>query len=246
VELSGTWRATVADEELKRVAFSAEHDDSGWEQLAVPGHWRTHPAFADNDEPVLYRTRFEHSAPRGDERWWLTLDGVCYQGDVWLDGAYVGDTEGYFFPHSFEITDALADRTEHTLAIEVTCSPTKDPKAKRNITGSLQHSDTVDPAWNPGGLWQPVRLERSGPIRIARLRALCIEADSARAVVALRAELLVDQPTQATLKTHRATPPRRRNEPRRMDRSRRRTTAMVAVESRRAGAATARCIGSHR
>ena len=39
---------------------------------------------------------------------WLTFDGLFYQGDVWLDGAYLGDTEGYFAPHTFEVTDALA------------------------------------------------------------------------------------------------------------------------------------------
>ncbi|MGD9791990.1 MAG: glycoside hydrolase family 2 protein [Acidimicrobiia bacterium] len=201
MELSGTWRAAIADEELRRVAFDHDHDDSTWDLVNVPGHWQLHPSLADNNSPVLYRTRFEHRPPSEGERWWLTLDGVCYQGDVWLDGAYVGDTEGYFFPHSFEVTDALAARGDHTLAVEVTCAPTKDPKAKRNITGSLQHSDTIDPSWNPGGLWRPVRLERSGPVRIGRLRAVCSEADSARAVVALRAELLVDQPVQATVRT---------------------------------------------
>ena len=36
------------------------------------------------------------------------LDGVFYTSDVWLDGTYLGDTEGYFFPHAFEVTDALA------------------------------------------------------------------------------------------------------------------------------------------
>jgi len=40
-------------------------------------------------------------------------------GDVWLDGAYLGDTEGYFFPHTFEVTEHLRSRSEHQLAVEV-------------------------------------------------------------------------------------------------------------------------------
>ena len=53
----------------------------------------------------IYRTRFELDAGPGGARHWVVLDGVFYQADVWLDGAYLGDPEGYFFPHAYEITD---------------------------------------------------------------------------------------------------------------------------------------------
>ena len=36
------------------------------------------------------------AAPARARRAWLTFDGLFYQGDVWLDGGYLGDTEGYF------------------------------------------------------------------------------------------------------------------------------------------------------
>ena len=96
----------------------------------------------------------------------MVFDGVFYQADVWLDGAYLGDPEGYFFPHTFEITDLARLGAEHVLAVEVTCSPPADRRAKRNITGIFQHWDCMDPTWNPGGLWRPVRIERTGPVRI--------------------------------------------------------------------------------
>ena len=108
---------------------------------------------------------------------------------MWLDGAYLGDTEGYFMPHTFEISEHLAARTEHTLAVEVTCAPQTDRTAKRNLTGVFQHWDCLDPDWNPGGIWRPVRLEATGAVRIRDLRVLCREATSERAVVVLRANL---------------------------------------------------------
>ena len=121
--LDGEWRGARADEALRRVFAGPEFDDSGWESLNVPGHWRSAPAFAEEDGPLLYRRAFtgpaHDAATDRDRRWWLTLDGVFYDGDVWLDGDYVGVTEGYFFPHSFEVTEAMAARREHTLAVEV-------------------------------------------------------------------------------------------------------------------------------
>jgi beta-mannosidase len=189
VELTGTWRASVADEDLRRSFTSPDFDDAGWEPLAVPGHWRSSPAFADADGPLLYRRPFDAPPPVGGERAWLVLDGLFYQGDVWLDGAYAGDTEGYFFPHAFEVTDALRDRTEHVLAVEVACAPQRDRAAKRNITGVFQHWDALDPEWNPGGIWRTVRVTRTGPVRISSLRVLCAEANEERAVVSFRAVL---------------------------------------------------------
>jgi beta-mannosidase len=189
VDLSGTWRAVVADEELRRSFAERDAPDDGWADVPVPGHWRHTPAFADTDGPLLYRRRFESPTPDDGTRAWLVLDGLFYQGDVWLDGAYLGDTEGYFSRHTFEVTEPLATASEHLLAIEVTCSRPEDRTAKRNITGAFQHPEGEDPGWNPGGIWRPVRLERTGPVRARSLRVLCQEATPERAIVAFRAEL---------------------------------------------------------
>ena len=107
MDLTGTWRAAVADEALRRSWQEDDFDASGWEAIEVPGHWRSTPAFADEDGPLLYRRSFEADAPADQRRSWLGFDGLFYQGDVWLDGAYLGDTEGYFVPHTVEVTEAL-------------------------------------------------------------------------------------------------------------------------------------------
>ena len=198
MELSGTWRALVADDELRRTWLD-DHEDAAWEPIEVPGHWRSTPAFSETNGPLLYRTRFDHDRPAPHDRHWLVLDGIFYQGDIWLDGGYVGDTEGYFFPHEFEVTEALSARSEHLLGVEATCAAQTDRKAKRNITGVFQHWDCADPEWNPGGIWRSARIERTGPIRIRHLRVTCREANEARAVVAFRAVLDVAEPVEATI-----------------------------------------------
>ena len=93
-----------------------DFDDDAWPMVTVPGHWRSDPAFADTDGPVVYRTVFSDPGAfgpghddeaAGPRRTWLVLDGIFYTSDVWLDGTYLGDTEGYFFPHQLEITEQV-------------------------------------------------------------------------------------------------------------------------------------------
>jgi len=196
IDLSGTWRAAISDEVLRRDFAEPGLDDDGWEPIEVPSHWRSTPAFAATDGPLLHRTRFDAQPPPPGTRAWLVFDGLFYQGDVWLDGAYLGDTEGYFNRHTFEVTDELRAGTEHTLAVELTCGRQSDPTSKRNITGAFQTSPD-DP--NPGGIWRPARIETTGAVRCRDLRVLCREANAEQAVVAFRAELLSDVARTVTL-----------------------------------------------
>lgn len=202
MELSGAWRAAIADEDLRRAYHDDGFDDSGWDTIDVPGHWQSSTAFDGADGPLLYRRAFEHRDAASDgNRTWLTFDGLFYQGDVWLDGSYLGDTEGYFFPHTFEITESVRTRSEHVLAVEVTCAPQRDKTAKRNITGVFQHWDCLDPESNPGGIWQPVHVDTTGPVRICRMRVLCREANEERAVVSFRASLDSDEARTVSVRT---------------------------------------------
>lgn len=197
--LPGPWRAATADEDLRRAFAEDGFDDDGWEPVAVPGHWRSTAAFAESDGPLLYRTRFCHDGASDDDgggggegegeaagrRRWLVFDGLFSQGDVWLDGAYLGDTEGWFAPHEFEVTDLLRARADHVLAVEVTNAP----GSRRGLTGVYAADRRMDTSWNPGGLWRPVRVETTGPVRFRWLSIVCREAVATRAVLALRAEL---------------------------------------------------------
>jgi beta-mannosidase len=201
MDLSGSWRARTADEPLRREFARPEFDDRAWDELVVPGHWRSSSVFAGDDGPILYRRQFEAAPPPPGRRSWLVLDGLFYLGDVWLDGSYVGDTEGYFFPHAFEVSALLRDRSEHVLAVEVGCPPPTDRTAKRSLTGVFQHWDCLDPDWNPGGIWRPVSLHETGPVRITNLLTLCGEATDVRAVLSIKATLDAAEATTVKLRT---------------------------------------------
>ena len=120
---------------------------------------------------------------------------------MWLDGAYLGDPEGYFFPHSFDITDLSRFGDDHVLAVEV------DLHARSAVPRHAEHHRCApavgrfDRTWNPGGLVAPVRLYDTGPVRIDRLRVLCRDADERRAHLRLSARLDSDAPRPITIRT---------------------------------------------
>src|SRR4051812_2316908 len=134
LDLAGGWRAHSSEPELAKTFADPAFDDSNWTPVRVPHHWRTETEFADHDGPLLYRRPFEFTADP-QRRWFIEFDGIFYYGDAYLDGEYLGATEGYFVPHAFELTDALRDRSHHVLAVEVACPPQRDRGAKRALTG---------------------------------------------------------------------------------------------------------------
>ena len=74
------------------------------------------------------------------------------------------------------------------------CSRPSDLGAKRNLTGVFQHWDCIDPDWNPGGIWRPVRVEETGPVRIRSLKVLCRDATEDAATLDLEAALDTGEP----------------------------------------------------
>jgi beta-mannosidase len=201
VQLTGPWRASVADDDLRRSAVDLGYDDSSWPQIEVPGHWRSHPAFAENDRAVLYRTAVSQPIPEPGRRRFLSFEGIFYQADVFYDGAYLGDHEGYFVPATFEVTDLARLTDEHVVAVEVSCPVQRAATKKRSLTGVFQSSEIIDPAWNPAGIWRPVRIIDTGPVRIDRLRVLCRDVNDERAHLRVRARLDAADAAQIRLRT---------------------------------------------
>ena len=186
MELTGPWRATTANDEMRRTFHLPELDDRAWPEIAVPGHWSGHPKFAET-HAVLHRTRFAREAPGDDRRCWLWLDGVCQQGDVWLNGRYVGTTDGYFISHGFDVTGHLEGRSDHLLAVDVTCAPFSGTAPRTSLLGALTDPELCGAAQeNPGGIWQPVRIRETGSTAVLFWRAVCQTADTKSAKIALR------------------------------------------------------------
>jgi beta-mannosidase len=189
INLSGTWRVAEAVGDLHRRFADRGFDDEAWLTLPVPGHWQSHDKLAATDGPMLYRRRFHAPPPPAGRRAFASFDGVFYYGDVWLDGTYLGATEGYFFTHHFEITQQLRSADEHVVAVEVASPRAGESGVRRAITGVFPEL-----RGNPGGLWRPARVRSTGPVRLARVRTLCAEASETRGrlVVALTLDAAVE------------------------------------------------------
>ena len=201
MELSGVWLAAEADDDVRRNGIGLDTDDGDWSRINVPGHWQDHADFRSSDGPLMYRHAFTATPPAEGRRRWITLDGIFYQADVWLDGAYLGDPEGYFFSHSFDVTSLSRFADEHVLAVEVTCTPQTGTTGRRNITGLFQTPEGVGSSQHPGGLWRPVSLYDTGPVRIDRLRVLCRDADARRAHLRIATRIDSDRLTPVTMRT---------------------------------------------
>ena len=200
MDLTGPYRAHPGDTELAKEFAAPVFDDGDWTTVELPHHWRTTAEFANADGPVLYRRRFDRAPLSPERRAFLELDGIFYYGDIWFDGDYLGATEGYFLRHAFEVTDALREGREHVLALEVACPPQRDRTAKRTVTGVFGHWDAIDPDWNPGGPWRPMRIVETGRARITKLRVLCTEATAERSRLTCDMALDVDDgPLDAVL-----------------------------------------------
>lgn len=190
--LDGSWRAAALTPYLTRVGADSDLDDSDWPVVEIPGHWSSHPEFTDSTGPVLFRRSFDHPELAEDDRSWLTLDGVMDQSDVWLDGTYLGSTQGYFVSHSFETTSLLAQGGSHSLSVEVAC-PNPTETGNRVLTGSLQ-SGPLAPSGNPGGIWRPVSISTTGPVAIRHSRLVCSETSDDQAELTVRLVLDVAEP----------------------------------------------------
>ena len=201
MELSGQWRATPARDELRRTFHEPTLDDRDWLPIEVPGPWSANDELA-TEPNVLLRHQFTMSPPDDQRRRWLLFEGMTQQGDVWLNGSYVGNTDGYFVPHRFEVTHLMGDRSDHRLAVELACPTATKPDERSDLLGAL-----IDPqlsgaaGGNPGGIWQPVRVYETGLWAIRHFRAVCRDANPRRALVSLRCVFDSPASTTVTLRT---------------------------------------------
>ncbi len=173
-------------------------DDEGWLAATVPGHWQQLPGLERHAGKVVYRCRFawdeRQQAAEGFRRW-LRLNGVFYRSRVYLNGVSLGAHEGYFTPHEREVSDLL--QPENTLLVEVDCPDERDRLGKTMITGVFSHWDCMDPHANPGGIWLPVELHASGPVRLQHARLLTLACDERFAQV--RFDLDLDAATEGAV-----------------------------------------------
>ena len=187
------------------------------------------PNYGDNQQyisdsyffaPFVYRCRFilpdGYCDGTADEHVRIRFDGINWKADVRLNGTAVGRIEGAFTDAAFDITSLL---TEENL-LEVTVFPPAHPGMTKSNTlercatnGGVLGADnptfhaSVGWDWIPSirgrnmGIWNDVRIERSGPVRILHptataamptLETIPPQVDTTRATVTLCATLVND------------------------------------------------------
>lgn len=136
--LNGEWAFHYAGrpEEVPASFYMPEFDDSGWDRLVVPSHWQLHgygaPHYTDlyypfpvsppevpADNPTgTYRRTF--TLPEGwlSRNVFLQFQGVDSAFHVWVNGSYVGYSQGSRLPSEFAIAPFVREG-ENVLAVQV-------------------------------------------------------------------------------------------------------------------------------
>jgi beta-mannosidase len=176
--------------------------DEGWLPAAVPAHWQQIPGLDRHAGKAVYRCHFADprpaTPPQPGARHWLRLNGVFYRSRPYLNGVDLGPHEGYFAPNEQEVTALL--EAENRLLVEVDCPDERDKLGKTMITGVFSHWDCFDPLANPGGIWLPVELHASGPVRLRHARLLTTALDDRVAQVRFDLDLDAAESLEATVR----------------------------------------------
>lgn len=169
VGLDGLWKAcpeTGADGLLQGYT-SLDYEDTGWRPVSLPQGWA---AAGFRAEVVWLRRTFPLPPAWQGQCLWLCFDGVDYRAEVWFNGQWLGEHEGYFAPFRFEVTDLARFDRPNLVAVRVhsphggTSTATPPRPLAQSLRGTLARLDTA------GGVWQSVRLIATGDVMIEQVR----------------------------------------------------------------------------
>jgi beta-galactosidase len=171
--LNGTWKFYYSDSPAARPThfFESSFDASGWDDLPVPSNWERHgygypiyinvPYPFEIDEPNVpteenpvgsYRRNFTVPADWDGDELFLHFGAVSSAFYVWLNGEYVGYSEGSKTSSEFRVTDKIRPG-ENAIAVEV----------YRWSTGSYLEDQDF---WSLSGIQRDVTLLARPKIRV--------------------------------------------------------------------------------
>ena len=200
----GSWRLIEAPKveaggaEISRTNYA----DASWYPATVPGTVLTtlidrgvypDPDYALNNMAIpeslarqdyWYRSSFEAPATLDGKTLTLTLKGINYAAEVWVNGSRMGNIRGAFIRGSFDVTGRVQPGKRNVVAVRVSPPPHPGIPHEESISAgpgenggwvaldgpTFVASEGWD--WIPGirdrntGLWQDVTLSASGRVRI--------------------------------------------------------------------------------
>lgn len=128
--------------------YAADYDDSSWDEIKVPLSWemagygkpvytnvgypfysyhkapnanegRTENGVVDNNATGFYRRTFTLPESWNDKRVFIHFDGVYSAAVVWVNGKYVGYSQGSNTDAEFDITDFVTPGSDNQLSVRV-------------------------------------------------------------------------------------------------------------------------------
>ena len=139
LSLNGNWKFHYSDTPAGRPAdfYQADFDVSGWDDIPVPSNWERHghgypiyvnvpypfeidePNVPTEDNPVgSYRRTFDVPEAWTGEQVFVEFGAVSSAFYLWINGEYVGYSEGSKTPSEFNVT-RFVQPGENSIAVEV-------------------------------------------------------------------------------------------------------------------------------
>ncbi|MBC7320768.1 DUF4981 domain-containing protein [bacterium] len=127
LSLNGDWKFLYVDSPLRLPDnfWNINFDSSSWDTIPVPSNWqllgygRPHytssmypfpvdPPHVPSENPTgCYKRKFYIPSNWSDKRIYLRFEGVDSAFDVWINGLYVGYSQGSRLPSEFDITSYI-------------------------------------------------------------------------------------------------------------------------------------------
>jgi beta-mannosidase len=143
----------------------------------------------------------------------LQFEGSSFQGEVWVNGVRAGELKGMLNPRAFDVTRILHYGDENTIVVRLEATP--DARFSENARGLTWRSARDQlysiaqsmygwdwgPHGVPVGLWMPVKLRVTGPLRLDRpvIATRIPSRDEAVCEVAMDVRNLSDQARKAAV-----------------------------------------------
>lgn len=179
MKLDGRWQyITDADDSLSFEDISSQLETIK-DEMEIPSNWELQ-GLNNYSGSVWFIKKF-NCADSSVNTKILEFFGVDYIADVWLNGKYLRNHEGYFQKFVFDVSDIL-EAADNILIVKVNSPYEKPgevwPLKKKAIKGVLNHHDCRPGAWNPekgqdkntGGIWNNVNLYCGYPVYLEQVK----------------------------------------------------------------------------
>ncbi len=143
----------------------------------------------------------------------MVFEGASFQGEVWLNGTRVGELKGMLNPRSFDVSPVLKYGQENTLAVRLEATPdAASNEMARGLTWDTPRDQLYSIAqcmygwdWGPHGvpigLWRPVTLRITGPLRIDHpyIRSKIVSTSDAVCTIEMQVQNLGQKQSKGTV-----------------------------------------------